>query len=178
MGLPIKFRKPVGFPTKHVYAALAVILVVAIFFVARGLFKSEEDRIRDLIRRGVTAVEDEDIDTIGSLISPKYYGHYGTSKEEGLRMARSDLESLEDLKIKLHKIEIAFRDGQADVLCHFTVTGVYLNSKIYDRFPFRGLPHADREEWDKARLVLEKEAPPGGSRGGEWRIIEFELLMP
>lgn len=178
MGLSIKFKKPVGFPTKRVYAALAVVLVVAIFFVTRGLFRTEEDRIRDLIRRGVTAVEDEDIDTIGSLISPKYYGYYGTSKEEGLRMARDDLESLEDLKINLNKIEIAFRDGQADVLCYFKVTGVYLDSKIYDRLQFRGLPHADPEELDKARLVLEKEAPPDGSGGGEWRIIEFELLTP
>jgi hypothetical protein len=178
MGWRMKFKKPVGFPTKSVYAALAVVLIVAIYFVARGVFRTEEDRIRDLIRRGVTAVEDEDIDTIGSIVSSKYHGYYGTNKEEALRMGRSDLENLEDLKIKLHNIEIAFQEGQADVLCYFKVSGVYLGSNISDRLAFRGLPHADAEEWDKAHLVLEKELPPGRSRGGEWRIIEFELLMP
>lgn len=178
MGWRIKVKKPAGFPTKRVYAALAIVLIVAIYFVARGLFKTDEDRIRDLIHRGVTAVEEEDIDTIGSLVSPQYHGYYGTSKEEGLQMARRDLENLEDLKIDLHKIEITLRDTQADVLCHFTVTGVYLGSNIADRLPFRGLPHADREEADKAHLVLEKEAPPGRSQDGEWRIIEFELIMP
>jgi hypothetical protein len=176
--MTLKFKKPVGFPTKRVYAVLAIVLVVAIYFTARALFKSDEDRIRELIHRGVAAVEKEDVDAIGALVSANYHGYYGTSKEEGLEMARRDLQELEELKIKLHKIEITLRDGQADVLCLFKVSGVYLGSKIYNRVPFRGLPHADPEEWDKARLVLEKETPPGKTQGGEWRIIEFELIMP
>ncbi|MCD6385560.1 hypothetical protein J7M23_07245 [Candidatus Sumerlaeota bacterium] len=151
---------------------LIIVLIcgAGIVWSALSLIKTDREIISETIRLGVRAVEQRDIDLIAPYISESYHGYYGKDRDDALRRARRDLQSVESVNIRIKKIDIKFpEENKADVVCYFFASGYYTGSDVYNRLYFRGIASQDPKKPDKAHFIFQLESD------GSWRLIEAEL---
>jgi hypothetical protein len=158
-------------PRRKIYLILILICLGGLYFTAKHFLKTDEEIVREVIRGAAKAIEDEDMEKLGELISPNYLGYFGTSREEALRMAKRRLRRVEKLSINIGSIEVRIEGRRAEVGCYFTGSGYYTGSEIYNRIPFKGKLDKDGGMADRADIVLERD-------GGSWRVVEIEIHSP
>lgn len=166
-----------GIQRRHFFIpaiAIRIVLLGAclagfIYFATR-LIKTDREKIRDVIHLGERAVETKNAGLLENIISAQYTGDYGDNRDDALERARSDLELVEQISIKMDNIDITFIDKvTADVVCLFFVSGFFTGSDVYNRVYFRGLTQDDPQKPEEARFRVTLE------NGGVWRIIRAEI---
>ena len=157
-------------PAIAIRVFLLVLCLAGFIYFATRLIKTDREKIRDVIHLGERGVETKNISLLEPIISAKYTGDYGDSRDDALERADNDLDLAHDISIKMEKIDITFIDKvTADVVCLFFVSGFFTGNDVYNRVYFRGLTQDDSQKPEEARfrLMLEND--------GVWRIVRAEI---
>jgi len=143
---------------KRILISIPVLLTIILSFYVlfHFVFIGDETRIQRQIEKGRIAVEKENLFGLAGLISDKYRGSVGAEKSELLGYVHQLFQMSDNIKIKIHSIEIHVDNAEAEVVVQFSMTGTL------DGNDFSGVWSGDTEQ---IGLRFLKE-------NGAWRVVE------
>ena len=142
-----------------VFLGILAALVGAAILAGR-LFSSEKDRLRDRLDACVLAIEKEDADALGGMLSSSFrFGGEGAvgsgDRERALERVRRLAEDSRSLRIRIGKVDADFEGNRADVRVEtYASYGTFQRRTAHERFDGTMAPLA---------VNLELRKDPGGA---------------
>jgi len=144
-------------------------LLPLLFYLPSILKDTDEKRIAKQFYKGQKAVLTRDYPLLEQILSDKYDGSVGLSKNESLEIAKYVLSRTEDLDVTILTLEITLEDASlARAHSNFEYSGYWVGSNIYNRVPLSGgIP---RDVPGEANMVFARDA-------SGWMIIHVDLVL-
>jgi hypothetical protein len=149
------------------WLSVACGLLAAVAFLP-FLFGGEEAKIRAALEHGAEAVEEADLDTTASMISPTYSGRIGIDRDQGVAFAEWFYRFSRKRRISLEAIDVKVDGERAQATCRFKIDCLMRTWGWHESVPIWTLPGRTRDQIDVAEVDLIKT-------GGQWLIDGFDI---